>query len=250
MNTRALAIGITCIATGLLGCDGGPAGPDTRSTPAFMFVGVNVPATSRADTSATAYVSGNLMPGRAARGAVRAVASPLRLGGRALTFGASLDSHGSHFLPQTTTSLGTALGRQPLTVEPPALAEVTPNRGPLRVSTLRAFDADTVRLGADGALRIHVAAAPGDASASMRQWVVTVTGAQALTYRGNGLPPTDIVVPRDLLPPATPSGQWRVQLDFQEGHGSVYGPPIVEPTPPAYDVRVLYQQYVFWTILR
>jgi hypothetical protein len=40
-----------------------------------------------------------------------------------------------------------------------------------------------------------------------------------------------------------------VQLDFQEGHGIVYGPSIAEPTPPAHDVRVLYQQLIFWTVV-
>jgi hypothetical protein len=240
----------TLLAVALLGCDTGPSEPDERSTPAMLYVGVQVLGTFRSDTSGAAQVSGNLMPGFDARGAVRTVTAPLQLAGRPLTFGPTLDRFGSVFLPNTQLRLGSRIGSEPLTVQAPVLSEVAPNRPTVRVTTLRALDADTVRPGADGALRLRLATAPGDASAAMRTWVVNVTGAQTLTYRGNGLPPTDIVVPRDLLPPATPAGTWRVQLDFQESHGTVYGPPMVDPVPAAYDVRVLYQQLVFWTAVR
>ncbi len=238
------------LASAVTGCRFGSTEPDDRPTAASLFVNVTVPATFRADTNIMAYVSANLMAGRDARGAPREVTAPLQLGGRALTFAGPLDRFGSRFIEQTSVRLTTGLGRQPLSLDPPPIAELTPNRTALRISTVRALDADTIRPAADGALRITLAVAAGDAAATMRNWVLNVSGTQTLIYRGSGLPPAELVVPRDLLPPATPAGQWRVQLDFQEGHGVVFGPQEPVAQPAAYDVRVLFQQLVFWTALR
>lgn len=231
----------------LAACEGTTEPP--RDSPAAAFVNVNLLTPSRADTIGNAAVFANVMPGRDARGVVREVSTPLRVGGRALALASSGDPSGARFVNATTVRPSSALGA-PLTIEAPAVAGLTPNRPRVRVTTVRALDPDTVRVGADGAVRLHLALAPGGDAATMRQWTMTIAGAQGLTYRGTGQPPTELVVPRDLLPAPTPAGQWRAQLDVQEGHGVEYGAPTTLVTVPPYDVRVLYQQLVQWVVVR
>lgn len=218
--------------------------------PATAFVNVSMLTASRADTVGTATISANVIPGRDERGALRDVTSPLLVGGRTVALGAPNDGQGTRFVQMVSVRLSTALGRQPLAVDAPTLTGVTANRPRVRTTTVRALDADTVRPDADGALRLHLAIAPGDDAATMRQWTLTVTGAQGIAYRGSGQPPAELAVPRDLLPAPTPAGQWQAHLDVQEGHGIVYGIPTAPVTIPPYDVRVTYQQVVRWTVIR
>ena len=76
----------------------------------------------------------------------------------------------------------------------PTVAGLTPNRPRVRITTVRALDPDTVRTDADGALRLHLAIAPGDETATARSWTLTVSGVRTLAYRGTGRPPAEIVV--------------------------------------------------------
>ena len=245
MSARArLALALVPL---LAACEGSTEPPS--DSPAAAYVNVSLLAPLRADTIGNASVFANVTPGRDARGAVREVSTPLLVGGRALTLASSGDPTGARFIQSTVVRPSSTLGA-PLTIEAPAVAGLTANRPRVRVTTLRALDPDTVRVGADGAVRLRLALAPGGDAATMRQWTLSITGAQGLTYRGTGQPPTELVVPRDLLPAPNPVGQWRAQLDVQEGHGIEYGVPTPPVTVPPYDVRVLYQQLVQWVVVR
>ncbi len=246
---RAVARTVVCavpLALPLAGCESS-TGPDD-ATPAMAFVTVSVLAPTRADSFGVATIGGNVVAGRDARGALREVQSPLQVGGRTFAFGGPSDDVGTRHLQWTSVRLGTVLGREPLTIDAPTVAGLTPNRPRVRITTVRALDPDTVRVGADGALRLHLAIAPGDETVTARTWALSIFGVRTLNYRGTGHPPAEIVVPRDLLPTAPPTGGWRAQLQVDESHGVVSGIPTAPVTIPPYDVRVLYTQMVLWTI--
>ncbi|GLC27738.1 hypothetical protein [Roseisolibacter agri] len=245
--SRAVARTLALAAL-LAGCQGS-TGPEGE-TPATAFVSVQMLSPTRADTNGIASISGNVVAGRDARGALREVQSPLQVGGRAFTLGGPSDDFGTRHLQSVSVRLATVLGREPLAIEAPTVAGLTPNRPRVRITTVRALDAEMVRPDTDGGLRLHLAVAPGDDAAASRTWRLTIFGTQPLTYRGTGHPPAELVVPRELLPPATGAGQWRAELQVEESHGFTPGLPGAPVTIPPYDVRVVYTQMVLWTVNR
>jgi hypothetical protein len=136
-----------------------------------------------------------------------------------------------------------AVVERPLVVTPPVVEGVLPQMGTVTLTAVRKLDADTVRPGADGALRVRLTAVPGDARAT-RRWSFSVSGATVLAYSGTGLAPAELTVPRELLPPPE-GGGWRVSLDYAEDHGVAGSPGGGEP----YEVSVGYHALLFWVAL-
>ncbi len=231
-----LVIGV--LVTGALTACDTPAEP-TRAQAAALRLDVVVPAMWATDTVRQLFVSGWFTPGREAGADWRRVAAPLRVGAESVAFPTPLRDGGAQ-LAQRTLFVARTVVEHPLVVTPPAVEGVQPQVAAATLTAVRKLDGDTVRPDADGALRVRLASAPGDARAT-RRWSFAVSGATTLAYSGTGLAPTELTVPRELLPPPE-GGGWRVSLEYAEDHGVAGSPPPGEP----YEVSVTYRALLFW----
>jgi hypothetical protein len=240
-RTRAVTRAVTRVLALSLGaaCARDPAGP--AATPPALRMEVGLPAMWVTDPTRQVYVSGWFTPGRDDAGVLRRVDGPLRVGTEPIDIPVPAQGDGVQFGGRTLSVPVARLRAGPLVVTPPTVSGAAPAVGSVAITTLDKADADTVRPGPDGALRVRLMTVRGDDAGVTRSWSFRVAGVTTLTFDGTGVPPAELVVPRSLLP-APSNGAWRAQLEFQEDHAIAGG-------AAGYEVTVRGRQALYWDAL-
>ncbi len=143
----------------------------------------------------------------------------------------------------TTQPLAAEIG--PVTVQAPLVSGIPDRPGTLEWFGVKRLDRDTVVLptGADLHLHVDASAGPGNPSPFGRQWFLQLLfNGHMFQLGADGLPPPDLHVPIEFLPPDSVGTFQASLLVLYSGRATA--------TSGEYVLNAQFDQHVFWTVVR